>query len=44
LDVLTKAQAAGCQIVDLELQSALKSKPEAIARLRSAPDSSSLIP
>jgi 3-dehydroquinate dehydratase/shikimate dehydrogenase len=34
LDVLTKAQAAGCQIVDLELQSALKSKPEAIARLR----------
>ena len=35
LDVLTKAQAAGCQIVDLELQSALKSKPEAIARLRS---------
>ena len=35
LDVLTKARAAGCQIVDLELQSALKSKPEAIARLRS---------
>ena len=35
LDVLAKAQAAGCQIVDLELQSALKSKPEAIARLRS---------
>jgi 3-dehydroquinate dehydratase / shikimate dehydrogenase len=35
LDVLTKAHAAGCQIVDLELQSALKSKPEAIARLRS---------
>jgi len=35
LDVLTKAQAAGCQLVDLELQSALKSKPEAIARLRS---------
>jgi 3-dehydroquinate dehydratase/shikimate dehydrogenase len=35
LDVLTKAHAAGCQIVDLELQSALKAKPEAIARLRS---------
>jgi 3-dehydroquinate dehydratase / shikimate dehydrogenase len=34
LDVLTKAHAAGCQIVDLELQSALKSKPAAIARLR----------
>src|SRR5450755_1141867 len=35
LEVLGKALAAGCQIVDLELQSALKSKPEAIARLRS---------
>jgi len=35
LEVLTKANAAGCQIVDLEFQSALKSKPEAIARLRS---------
>jgi len=35
LDVLAKAHAAGCQIVDLEIQSALKSKPEAIARLRS---------
>jgi len=34
LEVLTKAQAAGCHIVDLELESALKSKPEAIARLR----------
>ncbi|MGD0792470.1 MAG: shikimate dehydrogenase [Terriglobales bacterium] len=34
LEVLTKAHAAGCQIVDLELQSALKAKPEAIARLR----------
>ena len=34
LDVLAKARAAGCHIVDLELQSALKSKPEAIARLR----------
>jgi len=35
LDVLTKARTAGCRIVDLELQSALKAKPEAIARLRS---------
>jgi 3-dehydroquinate dehydratase / shikimate dehydrogenase len=35
LEVLTKAHAAGCQIVDLELQSALKAKPDAIARLRS---------
>jgi 3-dehydroquinate dehydratase/shikimate dehydrogenase len=35
LEVLTKAHAAGCAIVDLELQSALKAKPEAIARLRS---------
>ena len=35
LEVLTKAQAAGCQIVDLELQSASKAKPGAIARLRS---------
>jgi len=35
LDALTKAHAAGCQLVDLELQSALKAKPEAIARLRS---------
>ncbi|MGO9403101.1 MAG: type I 3-dehydroquinate dehydratase [Terriglobales bacterium] len=35
LEVLTKAAAAGCPIVDLELQSALKSKPEAMKRLRS---------
>ncbi len=35
LEVLTKAHAAGCQIVDLELQSAIKAKAEAIARLRS---------
>ena len=34
LEVLSKAHAAGCQIVDLELQSALKSKSEALARLR----------
>ncbi len=35
LEVLTKAHAAGCHLVDLELQSASKAKPEAIARLRS---------
>src|SRR6202140_4164431 len=35
LDVLTKATVAGCQIVDLEIQSAVKSKAEAAARLRS---------
>ncbi len=35
LEVLAKAHAAGCPMVDLELQSALKSKPEAMARLRS---------
>jgi 3-dehydroquinate dehydratase / shikimate dehydrogenase len=35
LEVLSKASAAGCQIIDVELQSALKSRPEAIARLRS---------
>jgi 3-dehydroquinate dehydratase/shikimate dehydrogenase len=34
LEVLTKAHASGCQLVDLELQSALKAKPEAVARLR----------
>src|SRR5208282_1605322 len=35
LEVLTKANAGGCQLVDVELQSALKAKSEAIARLRS---------
>jgi 3-dehydroquinate dehydratase/shikimate dehydrogenase len=35
LEVLSKAHAAGCQIVDLELESALRAKPEALARLRS---------
>jgi 3-dehydroquinate dehydratase / shikimate dehydrogenase len=34
LEVLTKAGASGCQFVDLELQSAQKTKPEVIARLR----------
>jgi 3-dehydroquinate dehydratase / shikimate dehydrogenase len=33
-DVLVKANAAGCQIVDIELESALKTKPAALARLR----------
>src|SRR5450755_1953250 len=35
LEVLAKAHAAGCQIVDLEFQSALKLKADAIAHLRS---------
>src|SRR5271167_3396550 len=35
LEVLAKAHAAGCQLVDVELQSALKAKPDAISRLRS---------
>lgn len=34
MEVLTKAHAAGCQLVDLELQSAQKLKAEAITRLR----------
>ncbi|MGB9236534.1 MAG: type I 3-dehydroquinate dehydratase, partial [Terriglobales bacterium] len=34
LEILSKASASGCQIVDVELQSALKTKPEALARLR----------
>jgi 3-dehydroquinate dehydratase / shikimate dehydrogenase len=34
LEVLAKARSAGFQIVDLEIQSALKTKPEALARLR----------
>ncbi len=33
-EILTRASAAGCQIVDVELESALKIKPEALARLR----------
>jgi 3-dehydroquinate dehydratase/shikimate dehydrogenase len=35
MEVLTKALAGGCQLVDLEFQSASKAKPEAVARLRS---------
>lgn len=34
LEILTKSAAAGCQLVDLELQSAASCKPDAIARLR----------
>jgi 3-dehydroquinate dehydratase/shikimate dehydrogenase len=35
LDILAKASAAGCQVVDLELQSATHCKPEQLRRLRS---------
>ena len=35
LDILSKAAAAGCQVVDLELQSAAHCKPEQLRRLRS---------
>src|SRR6266478_203784 len=35
LEVLTKANAAGCQMVDLQLQGAQKSQPDSIERLRS---------
>src|SRR5271169_357326 len=35
LEVLTKARAAGCQLVDLEFQSAARAKPDAVAKLRS---------
>jgi len=34
LDILTKAAAAGCQLVDLELQSALRCKRQQLERLR----------
>jgi len=34
LDVLNKAAAAGCQLVDVELQTASKSKPEQLRKLR----------
>jgi 3-dehydroquinate dehydratase / shikimate dehydrogenase len=33
LEVLSKAAAAGCQMVDVEMPSALKARPEALARL-----------
>jgi 3-dehydroquinate dehydratase/shikimate dehydrogenase len=35
LDVLGKAAGAGCQLLDLELQTAAKCKPEQLQRLRS---------
>jgi len=34
LEVLSKASAAGCHLVDIEVESALKAKPEAVNRLR----------
>jgi len=34
LDVLSKAAAAGCQLVDVELQTAAKCKPEHLQKLR----------
>jgi 3-dehydroquinate dehydratase/shikimate dehydrogenase len=34
LDVLAKAAAAGCQLIDVELQTAVKCKPEQIQKLR----------
>jgi 3-dehydroquinate dehydratase/shikimate dehydrogenase len=34
LDILGKAGAAGCQLLDIELQSASKCKPEQVQRLR----------
>lgn len=34
LDVLNKAAAAGCQLVDVELQTAAKCKPEQLQKLR----------
>src|SRR6516225_1037993 len=34
LDVLSKAAAAGCQLVDVELQTAAKCKPEQLQKLR----------
>jgi 3-dehydroquinate dehydratase/shikimate dehydrogenase len=35
LEILAKASASGCQLVDLELQSAAHCKPEQVRRLRS---------
>ena len=34
LDILAKAAAAGCQLVDVELQTALKCKPQQLQKLR----------
>src|SRR6266849_2805760 len=38
LDLLAKASAAGCQLVDIELQSASRLKPQQLQRLRSRAD------
>ena len=35
LDILGRAAAAGCQLVDVELQTAIKVKPEQLQKLRS---------
>ena len=35
LEILTKAAAAGCQLVDLELQTVVRCKPEQLEKLRS---------
>src|SRR6202046_5358384 len=35
LDILSKSAAAGCQLIDLELQSVVKCKPEQIQKMRS---------
>src|SRR5436305_6318607 len=35
LDILNKAAAAGCQLIDVELQTASKCKPEQLKKLRS---------
>src|SRR5689334_15602766 len=35
LEVLSKAAAAGCQLIDIELQTVLRTKPEQLQRLRS---------
>jgi 3-dehydroquinate dehydratase / shikimate dehydrogenase len=34
MEILGKAAAAGCQLLDMELESAVRCKPEAVARLR----------
>jgi 3-dehydroquinate dehydratase/shikimate dehydrogenase len=35
LEILTKAAAAGCQLLDVELQTAVRAKPEQLEKLRS---------
>jgi len=37
LDILAKASALGCQLVDVELQTALKCKPAQLQKLRTHP-------